>query len=234
MATKSYSLPAQKRDILGKKVKVLRQRGLMPAVIYGHDFKNMPITLETKSFQRVFKDAGSSALVNLEVEGEKPVTVLIHEPDLHPVTEEPMHADMYRVKMDEAIRTEIPLTLIGESSAVLELEGTLVQNLDNLEVETLPGNLIPEVEVDISRLKTFEDQIRVEDLKVPENIKVLTEPEEVVVLVTPPRSEEEMKELEEAPVVEAEAALTEELNKEPEAESSGGQADAENKEPEKE
>ncbi len=218
MEKQEFILKASKRSLLGKKVKSLRAKGLIPAVVYGRGFKNEPISLNQKEFQRVFRDAGSSALVDLEIGEAKPVKVLIHEPERHPVTEAPLHADLYRVRMDEEIRTEIPLVIIGEAPAVLELEGTLSQNKDSLEVETLPANLVPEIEVDVSNLKTFEDEIRVSDVKVPTGIKVLTDPEEVVVSVTPPRSEEEMAELEEQPAAEEEAALAEELNKAPEEE----------------
>ena len=99
--------------------------------------------------------------------------------------------------MTEKIRTEIPIKLEGDSKAVIELEGNLIQNRGALEIECLPADLIPEIVTDIESLKTFDDKILVSDLKVPENITVLNNPEDVVAQVTPPRSEEELEELEE-------------------------------------
>lgn len=103
--------------------------------------------------------------------------------------------------MTEKIVTEIPLKFIGEAPAVVDLDGTLLVNRDNIEVECLPTDLVHEIEVDISSLKTFDDLIKVADLKIPKGLEVLNDPNEVVASVTPPRSEEELAELE-APVEE--------------------------------
>lgn len=202
----TLTLPAKRRTILGKQVSRLRAAGEMPAVMYGRGFASESLSVTAGGFKKIYAEAGTSALVSLAIEEDKPLNVLLHEPTYHPTTGEPLHADFYRVRMDEKITTELPIVAVGESPAVLELEGSLVQPRDTIEIETLPGNLIPEVEVDISRLKTFEDQIRVGDLKLPETIEVLTDPEEVLFMVQPPRSEEEMaEELADTSAEEAEA-----------------------------
>jgi len=195
----------------------------MPAVMYGRGFDSESLSVPNGQFKKIFAEAGTSALVSLAIEEEKPLNVLLHEPTYHPTTGEPLHADFYRVRMDEKITTELPIVAVGESPAVLELEGSLVQPRDTIEIETLPGNLIPGVEVDISRLKTFEDQIRVEDLKLPEAIEILTDPEEVLFMVQPPRSEEEMAE-ELADTSAEEEAAVEALNAE-KTPPGGGQAE---------
>jgi large subunit ribosomal protein L25 len=100
--------------------------------------------------------------------------------------------------MDEKIKTEIPLTFVGESDAVANLDGTLITNRDEVEVECLPADLVSEITIDISALKTFEDQITVADIKLPNAVEILVEPEEVICFVEEPRSEEEMAELEES------------------------------------
>ncbi len=215
----TFSLPAERRTITGKKVKQGRLAGKTPAVMYGRGFAAETLSVPMSDLKRVFRDAGTSTLVALAIEGEAhPINVLMHEPDYHPTTDMPLHIDFYRVRMDEKITTEVTVVATGTSPVVLEQEGTLVQPRDSIEIEALPGDLIPEIEVDISVLANFDDQIRVDDLKLPEAITILTDPEEVLFMVQPPRSEEEQEELEGSSEAE-EAEAIEALNAEkPEAE----------------
>lgn len=194
----TFSLEAQERTATKKQTKNLRAEGIIPAVVYGREEKPVVIELNRKIFKKIYGEAGTSALIDLKI-GDKPsFKVLAHDVQIHPVTAEPVHADFYKVKMDEEIKTEIPLEFFGESNAVKNLDGSLVTNRDNVEVECLPSDLVSEIKVDISVLKTFEDSITVADLKVPQGIKILTEPEEMIALVEEPRSEEELAELEES------------------------------------
>jgi len=128
------------------------------------------------------------------------------------------------VKMTEKLRTEITLRFIGESAAVKELGGVLVKNLDHIKVETLPVDLVPEIPVDIARLKTFDDLIHVKDLAVPKGITVLDKEDEVVALVTPPRSEEELAALEKEAVDEKAAVESIEGVKEEKGADEAGEA----------
>lgn len=189
-------LKAESRTVLGKKVKNLRLEGILPAVVYGHKSKSQHLSVSAKDFDTAYQKAGSSSLVELNIDGASKVNVLTHEPQRDPVGGHPVHVDFYRVKMDEAIKTEIPLKLVGASEAVEQLDGTLVNPRDNVEVECLPDKLVHEIEVDISALKTFDNQIKVGDLTPPEGIKIITDSDEVIALVEAPRSEEELAELE--------------------------------------
>lgn len=190
-------LKAKKREITGKKVKALREKGLIPAVLYGAKTKSNNITLDKGEFEKIYAKAGTSALVDLNIENEPVVKILIHEPQIDPVSDKPIHVDLYKVNMSEKITTEIPLEFIGESPAVKDLEGNLITNKDSVEVECLPGDLISEIKVDITKLKSFDDLIHISDLVVPQSVKILDDPGEIVTQVTPPRSEEELKEMEE-------------------------------------
>lgn len=191
-------LEVKERELLGKKVKSLRKDGFLPAVVYGHKFDSHHLTIAEKEFEKVYKEAGGNTVVELKKPEEgKKINVLIHDVSVDPITRKPIHVDFYRVKMDEKITTRIPIKVIGESKAVKELDGMLITNRDEIEVECLPGDLIHEIEVDISVLEELESSIHINDLKVPSTIKVLDEPEEAVLTVEPPRSEEEMAELEE-------------------------------------
>jgi len=212
------TLKAAPREILGKKVKVLRGKGQIPAVLYGRNFKSIPLLFDKTEFEKVFSQSGSSTIVNLTIIGQAPLKILIHEPQKDPVTDQILHVDFYKVDMTKEIHTEIPLKFIGTAPAVEELEGNLITNKDALEVECLPDKLVSEIEVNISSLKTFEDLIKVSDLKIPAGIKVLAEPEDIIAQVTPPRSEEELEEMEKEAAAEAEKAGIENIEAAAEAE----------------
>jgi len=222
---KQILLNAKLRSLTGKKVKRLREKGEIPGVVYGHGTEPRPITLDGKEFRRVYESAGTGTLVDVKIEDEKPIKVLLHEPQPHYLTGQPIHADLYAVKMDEKIETNIPIHFVGTSAAVEEKEGNFVTNKNEITIRCLPGDLIPSVEVDISVLKTFDDIIRVSDLAVPESVEIVDDSEDVVALVSPPRSEEEL-EAELAEDKEAEAAAVEELGKEAEDETSEPEEEA--------
>ena len=217
----TVALSARSRELTGKKVKNIRLKGDIPGVVYGHGLESTPITVEKVALKKAFAKAGSGTLVDLTIGEQKPIKVLFHEPQLHYLSGEPIHFDLYAVKMDEEIETTIPIIFVGISPAVDELEGNFIANRDELTIKCLPGNLIPNVEVDISILKTFDDSIKVSDIKVPETVQIQDEPEETVALVTAPRSEEEL-EAELAEDKAAEEAAVGALGEEPTAEGEEG------------
>ena len=190
------AITGTKREVLGKRVKSLRNAGKLPAVLYGHNQTTQGIEISEKDFAKAFKSAGESTLVNLVVDG-KSQAVLIHEVQHHYLNGQPIHVDFYAINMAEKIKVKIPLHFLGEAPAVKALGGTLVKNLSEVEVECLPGDLPHSFEIDISNLNTFEDAMRVSDLIVSDKVTIIANPDEVVVTVAPPRSEEEMKALEE-------------------------------------
>lgn len=185
-------LTATNRDILGKKVKILRANGQMPVEVYGDGVTNLHLAVDTKAFTKLLAEAGTSTLIDLKVGEAKPVKVLISDYQHDIITGEMIHADFHQVKLDEKIQTEIALTFIGESVAVKDLGGTLVTPKEAIEVEAYPQDLVSELEVDITALATFDDKLTVADIKVPSAITVLTDPEETIAIVTEPRSEEEL------------------------------------------
>ena len=146
-------------------------------------------------------------MIDLQIDDKEPVKVLVQEVQFSPLEDKYIHIDFHQVKMTEKISAEIPLKFIGESPAVKELGGIPVKNLDKIKIECLPDKLIHELEIDISQIKTFEESIHVQDLKIPEGITVMDKPDETIFLVEAPRSEEELKALEEAPVAAEEAKV---------------------------
>lgn len=193
MAEASKKIAAAAREHSAAQV---RRTGSIPAVLYGHSVPARPLQVETKQFMHVFTRVGTTSLVTLAVDG-KDHPVLIREVQYHPLTDSVQHIDFYQVRLDEAISAKVPLHLVGESSAVKDLGGVLVRNLDTLEIEALPQDLPHAIEVNISSLTTFEKSIRVKDIAVPAGVKVLADPDTVAVLVQAPRSEEELESLKE-------------------------------------
>lgn len=187
------ALSAQKRH---KTPQQIRRAGYIPAVIYGHGVANESVEVESRQFGRVFSATGYTTLVNLAV-GEKQHTVLIREVQFHPLKDQVLHIDFYQVRLDEKVKANVPLEFIGESVAVKDAGGVLVKSLSEVELEALPQDLPRDIKVDISVLTDFEKAIHVSDLSVPKGVELFHEPEEVVALVQPPRSEQELESLSE-------------------------------------
>ncbi|MBI3495314.1 50S ribosomal protein L25 [Candidatus Berkelbacteria bacterium] len=219
------SLTAELRG--DKKAKAVLRDHKIPGVLYGHDVKNEHLTVDKKQFTHVFQKAGLSTLVDLEIKDKPATKVLVHDVQYHPLTDLPIHVDFYKVNLTEKIKTEITLSFIGLAPAVDELQGSLIQNKDHVNIEALPQDLVSEIEVDTGVLKTFEDRIHIKDLAIPKGIEVLDDPEEVVALVQPPRSEEELAELEQKVEEKVEDIEIEKKGKEEESEEGAEAAEGE-------
>lgn len=190
-------LKATQRTIQGKAVKQLRAQGRLPAVIYGYGINPMNVEVETPAFLKIFKDAGNSSLVSIALESQKaPMSVLIQSVQRDPVSDVVLHVDFHTVNLNETITADIPLVFDGIPPAVKEMGGILVKSIDHIEIECLPSNLVHELHVDLSGLKTYDDVVLVKDIAIPSTITVHTSLEEVVATVQPPRSDDELKALE--------------------------------------
>ena len=191
------------RQVIGKQVKALRRAGQVPVNLYGRGMKPMALQVDAKSVTRVLSRTGQSRLINLNVQGQtQPHVVLAREIQREPITGSLYHVDFMAVSMTERIKVQIQVVLVGESPAAQRGEGVLVQAINSLEVECLPGDLMDAIRVDVSTLDKIDAQITVKDLQVPESIKVLADPDDMVVRVTPAREEK----VEEVVPVAAEAA----------------------------
>ena len=173
-----------------------RAAGAIPGVLYGHGIKNVSLEIEAKAFRTVFDEAGQTTLIDLTVD-QQGHNVLIREVQLHPVRSHIMHVDFYQVNMKEKVTTDVPLIFTGESIAVKDHSGVLLRNFDTVEVEALPADLPRHITVDISQLKNFEDVIKISDLEVANGIALLGDGGDIIALVQPPRTEEELEKLEE-------------------------------------
>jgi large subunit ribosomal protein L25 len=208
-------LQAQRREVTGKHVKALRRAGRLPAVLYGHTIEPFPVTLDMREASRILPTITSSHLVTVDVDGERH-TALVREKQRHPVLGSLLHVDFLVVSMTEKLRAEVVIELEGESPAVKEFSATLVTGQESLEVECLPSDLPERIIVDISVLKKVGDSIHVRDLQLPEAVEVLTDLDNLIVLVTAQAAEEVVEVVPE--VVEAEPEVIERGKKEEEEE----------------
>ena len=159
-------LTAEKRVIIGKHVKQIRKQGLVPAVVFGHAIEPMSIQIPAKELRLAMAGRGGSHLISLKIEGQdQPVLALPREIQRDVLTAAIQHIDFQAVVMTEKIRTEASLTFVGQSPAVLEGTGVLFHNMDSVEMECLPGDLINSIQVDLSGLAQIDDTIHVRDLQ---------------------------------------------------------------------
>ena len=193
-------LKASTRELLGKRSRRLYGQGKLAAVVYGHNTKPTPLTLERLEFQKVFVKSGRTHLVDLVVDGDRTAKVLVREIQTHPRRLGPIHVDFYQVNLEEKITVEVPIHLVGESAAVKRGDADILQPLHSLRVECLPSDIPEAFEVDLTPLEEIESELRISDITLPKGVTVLIDPEELVVKIIKKR---EMKVEEEAPTAEA-------------------------------
>ncbi len=191
-------LKAENREVFGKKLKSFRQEGKLPAVLYGPKEPSRPIFVSLKDFKKLWKEAGESTLVQLRLTSDvKKLStsdvvkeVLIQDVAVDAVKDEPVHVDFYAVRMDKPIQASISLIFEGVSPAVKNLGAILVKVAREVEIEALPKNLPHELIINIFSLNNLEDKILAKDIKLPNGVKLITSPEEVIALVEIPKEEE--------------------------------------------
>lgn len=215
-------LKTELRDTEHRTAKALYREGLIPAELYGHKVQNAHLSINQIDFEKVLRKAGESTVIEIAMPDGGIRNVLIQDVERHYLSNAPIHVDFYEVKMTEKLTATVQIEFTGESHAVKALGGTLVKVLTEVEVESLPGDLPHQFDVDISSLNTFEDQILVKDLIVSDKVEIKADPEEVVATVQPPRD----MEAELAPDVDEAAAVAAAVGPEPDA---AGEGDAEDK-----
>lgn len=174
----NFVLEATSRDVKSKKS--ASKKKVIPAVVYGHGLKTQSIEIPLIAFEKVFKKAGTNTLVSLKLNSDKK-QVLIYDYQQDPVSDRFIHVDFYAVKMDEKIEATIPLKFVGIAGAVKDKGGVLVKNMEDVKVKCLPVDLPHEIEVDLSALNTFEDRIRISDLKIGKGVEILVDDKKQVV-----------------------------------------------------
>ncbi len=171
---KKHTLKATKREMVGRKVKKLRQEGNLPATVYGKKLKSKNLIVTSADFAKIFAEAGETGLIELVLEGEtKPV--LIHHVQRHPVKDSILHVEFHQVDLKEKVHAKIPLVLVGESSIVTQKVGVLLSLLSDVEVEALPTDLPEKIEVDVSVLTEVDQELNVSDLQIPSRVTLISD-----------------------------------------------------------
>lgn len=202
-------LQAESRTVLGRKVKQLRRDGLVPGNVYGRGQESRAIQADLTEIQRVFGAVDRNSVVTMSIDGtSETIPVVLREIQRHPVTRRLVHLDFYQVDLTRAIHSEARLSLIGESEAV-SMGGTVVQSLELLMLEALPGAMPSVIEVDISVLEEFGHSVLVRDLVLPEGVTAVTDGAVAVATALAPRVTEEEEEAEELAAEEALAEAAE-------------------------
>lgn len=186
------ALKANPRELFGKKAKKLRQKGLIPATVYGHNISPVSVELGYKDLSKVYEKSGEAELLDLEILGEKEKRpVLIHQEQKDPVTGKLIHLEFLQVSLTEKVTAKIPLVFVGEARAVKDGIGVLVEVLHEVELEALPQDLPGSLEVRVSELAELNQSIKVSDLVLPQGVKIKTHAEEIVCKIVEPQKEEE-------------------------------------------
>jgi large subunit ribosomal protein L25 len=178
-------LTAAKRDVLGKRNRFLRRRGITPAHLFGHNLESVSLQCDTIELKKIVAYAGTTRLVSLKITGEEgPKSVFVREIQRDALGKNLLHVDFYQVKKGEKITADIPIVLVGEAPAMKGKGRLLSRGITELNIECLPENVPPQIEVDISTLLELEQAIHVRDIILDPAITVNDDPEQLVVKVT--------------------------------------------------
>lgn len=194
-----YTLEAKTREILGKKVKQLRREGIVPAVVYGPEFENISIQVPEKALRLTLAEAGGTQIIELQV-GKETIPTLVKKVQREPISLDILHVDFYRVSMDRAIRADVPLAIAVEPEIVKSGMAIATLFTNSLEIEALPMDLPPVIELDLSGLTEIGDQLLVGDLQLSEELTIVTDAAELITKIDYAQAleeEEEEDELEE-------------------------------------
>lgn len=175
-------LAVEKRDIKNSP-KSLRNKGILPAVVYGRSEESTSISVDLKTFEKTFKKAGESTVITLSGLGEEK-DALIHDVVVHPVSGAILHADFYAIEKGQKVTVSVPIEFDCESPAVKEKGGILLKVMHELEMEVLPKELPHALHVDISKLVELTDKIAVKDIALPASAVITDDLEEVVAMIT--------------------------------------------------
>jgi large subunit ribosomal protein L25 len=218
------------REAQGKANKRLRREGFVPGVVFGKGEGSTPVQLDAKAFEVLYRAAGRTSIVRLTLPGDRAIkSAFIKSVQRHPISGKALHVDFYVVNLKQEMESEIPLVFFGEAPAVEETGGTLLTSLNAIHVKALPGDIPHQIDVNVATLVNLDVAIHVRDLSLNRDaVTVLTDPDELVAKVLPPRIEEEpeieaVAEGEEAAAAEGEGEAAEggEAQTEGEAEESG-------------
>lgn len=185
-------ISAEKRTLTGKQVKKLRREGIIPANVYGKKIKSQAIQVKLEDILKVFEEAGETGLIELKI-GKDQRSVLIHNIQKDPIGDLPLHVDFLQVNLKEKVTAQVPVEVVGECPAEKQGLGTLVQYIDEIEVEALPMDLPEKFEIDASKFEEVNQTYLVSNIKVDlKKVDIKTDKEQIIIKIEPPKKEEEI------------------------------------------
>lgn len=185
------TLQAEPRSEMGHKAKSLRNKGIIPATVYGKNVPSVSLGITADAFISTYESTGETGLIELVV-GKDRRPVMVHHVQRHPVTGDIIHVEFHQVNLREKVTAPVPVKFAGESPAIKDNKGTLLTLVDEIEIEALPTDLPDHVEVDISVLTDVNQEITVSTIVVPATLTIITDPNVAIVRIAAPIKEEEV------------------------------------------
>lgn len=185
------SLAAEHRTVTGKQVNSLRRAGILPAVIFGGGKPSEPVQINALEWEVLRRHKVTrNTLMDITVGGGKARPVLVQSIAEDPRSRKPIHVDFQVVRMTEEMTVDVPLVMVGTSTAVEKDGGTLIHLKETIHLKALPADLPTSIEVDVSGLVDFDTTLHVSDLSVPKGVSILTDASEAIARVMAPRTEQ--------------------------------------------
>lgn len=180
------------REIEGKKVKQLRSENKTPAVLFGPSFESKSVYLDSSEFRKVFKDAGYSNLINIDIEGDGKERVVVKEVQIHPIKDYFIHVSLYVIDKNKAITAEVPIQFTGMSPAEDLGLGFVLTPVETISISCLPDDLPSEIEVSLDVLTEVGSTITISDVALPKGVELASGTEETVAIayVAAPQKQE--------------------------------------------
>jgi large subunit ribosomal protein L25 len=182
------------REIKGNSVRKLRRKNILPAVIYSKNIESICIELPIDVFIKVFKVAGKTHVIDINIENKKYSTI-VHDIDVDPIMGYPRHVDFLAVDLKTEISTQVPVVLVGEPRGVKENGLVLVQTIKELEVLCLPDNIPSSIEIDVTNLLDVGDHISVENITSNKDYKLIDDEHTSIASLVAQSVEEEIAEI---------------------------------------
>ena len=189
------NLNVTNRTITGKKVKTLRNQGLIPMNMFGYGTDSQALQCDLSQLNKILPIAGTNIPISINIDGEtkdaSETICFVRDLQWDPISDKLLHVDLYRVDTSRTVTIEVPITLTGTSDAIINMGGTLIQPVSSVTVQGLPLNIPTEFVLDIASLDGFDKSILISDLETDDSIELMNPEDQMLARVLPPRIEEE-------------------------------------------
>lgn len=179
------------RSASGKQTKRLRADGVVPGVVFGKKAGSVPVQVEARALEALWREAGRTSIIQVSVDGGNPTSVVIKNIQRNPLTGRALHVDFFAPDLTHEMTSDVPLVFTGTAPGVEATGGFLLTSMDHLRIKALPAEMPHEFSIDVSPLVDLETTIKVSDIVAGASITILNDPDELVAKVMPPRVEEE-------------------------------------------